>query len=54
MAVKADARTLLRLAEAVRAARLAIPLGERFALKDASKAHAAAEKGAAGKILLLT
>jgi hypothetical protein len=30
-----------------------IPLGQRFALKDANKAHAAAEKGAAGKILLV-
>jgi NAD(P)H dehydrogenase (quinone) len=29
------------------------PLGQRFALKDANKAHAAAEKGAAGKILLV-
>jgi hypothetical protein len=32
---------------------LSIPLGESFSLKEAAKAHAAAEKGGAGKILLL-
>jgi hypothetical protein len=53
MTVKADAQTMLHMAEAVRAARLAIPLGERFALKDASKAHVPAEKGVAGRLLLL-
>jgi hypothetical protein len=41
------------MARAVQAGRLEIPLGPRFALKDASKAHIAAEKGVAGKILLL-
>jgi hypothetical protein len=30
-----------------------IPLGQKFALADAAKAHAAAEKGSAGKILLV-
>jgi Zinc-binding dehydrogenase len=53
MEVKADPKTLLHMAEAVLVGKLAIPLGERFALKDASKAHAAAEKGAARKLLLL-
>ncbi len=53
MQVKPDAKTLLHMAAAVRAGRLAIPLGGRFALKDANKAHAAAEKGAPGKLLLL-
>jgi NADPH:quinone reductase-like Zn-dependent oxidoreductase len=53
MQVKPDAKTLLRMAEAVQAGKLAIPMGERFALKDANKAHAAAEKAAAGKLLLL-
>jgi hypothetical protein len=33
--------------------KLSIPLGRRFALKDASKAHAAVERGATGKILLI-
>ena len=33
--------------------KLPIPLGRRFAVKDANKAHAAAEKSAAGKILLV-
>jgi NADPH:quinone reductase-like Zn-dependent oxidoreductase len=53
MQVKADPRVLSHMAEAVRAGRLSIPLGQRFGLKDANKAHAAAEKGAAGKILLV-
>ena len=53
MEVKADPLVLLHMAEAVRSGRLSIPLGQRFALKDANKAHAAAEKGAAGKILLV-
>jgi NADPH:quinone reductase-like Zn-dependent oxidoreductase len=53
MQVKADPRVLAHMAEAVRSGRLSIPLGQRFALKDANKAHAAAEKGAAGKILLV-
>jgi len=53
MQVKADPRLLSHMAEAVRSGKLSIPLGQRFALKDANKAHAAAEKGAAGKILLV-
>ena len=53
MQVKADPRVLAHMAEAVRSGTLSIPLGQRFALKDANKAHAAAEKGAAGKILLV-
>jgi NADPH:quinone reductase-like Zn-dependent oxidoreductase len=53
MEVKADPQVLSHMAEAVRAGKLSIPLGQRFALKDANKAHAAAEKGAAGKILLV-
>jgi NADPH:quinone reductase-like Zn-dependent oxidoreductase len=53
MEVKADPRVLLHMAEAVRSGKLSIPVGQRFALKDANKAHAAAEKGAAGKILLV-
>jgi NADPH:quinone reductase-like Zn-dependent oxidoreductase len=46
--------TLIRMAEAVRTGRLAIPLGQRYPLSDASKAHSAAEKGDAGKLLLFT
>lgn len=53
MQVKANPQVLLHMAEAVRSGKLSIPLGQRFALKDANKAHAAAEKGAAGKILLV-
>jgi NADPH:quinone reductase-like Zn-dependent oxidoreductase len=53
MQVKADPRVLSHMAEAVRSGKLSIPLGQRFPLKDAHKAHAAVEKGAAGKILLV-
>jgi NADPH:quinone reductase-like Zn-dependent oxidoreductase len=53
MQAKPAPATLVRMAEAVRTGRLVIPLGQRYALSDASKAHSAAEKGAAGKLLLL-
>jgi NADPH:quinone reductase-like Zn-dependent oxidoreductase len=53
MTVKPDTKTLVHMARAVQAGKLEIPLGPRFALGDASEAHAAAEKGVAGKILLL-
>jgi hypothetical protein len=44
---------LSHMAEAVRSGSLSIPLGQRFALKDADKAHLVAEKGPAGKMLLV-
>jgi NADPH:quinone reductase-like Zn-dependent oxidoreductase len=53
MQVKADPVTQLRMAYAVVEGRLAIPIGERFEMKDAAKAHTAAETGAPGKLLLL-
>jgi NADPH:quinone reductase-like Zn-dependent oxidoreductase len=53
MQAKPAPATLARMAEAVRTGRLVIPLGQKYALSDASKAHSAAEKGAAGKLLLL-
>jgi NADPH:quinone reductase-like Zn-dependent oxidoreductase len=53
MQVTPDSATLLAMAAAVQKGALSIPLGESFSLKDAAKAHAAAEKGGAGKILLL-
>jgi NADPH:quinone reductase-like Zn-dependent oxidoreductase len=53
MQVKSDPVTLLRMAYAVVEGRLEIPLGPRFPLKDAAKAHAAAENRVAGKILLV-
>jgi NADPH:quinone reductase-like Zn-dependent oxidoreductase len=53
MQVRPAPATLGRIAEAVLAGKLQIPLGERFALADASKAHLAAEKGAPGKLLLV-
>jgi NADPH:quinone reductase-like Zn-dependent oxidoreductase len=53
MEVTPDATILLTMAEAVQKGALTIPLGQRFSLKDAGKAQAAAEKGSTGKILLL-
>jgi NADPH:quinone reductase-like Zn-dependent oxidoreductase len=53
MQVKQDPVGLVRMAYAVVEGRLTIPMGQRFALKDAAKAHAAAESGVAGKILLV-
>ena len=45
MQVTADSAVLSAMAEAVHKGTLSIPLGEKFSLKDAGKAHAAAEKG---------
>lgn len=45
--------TLVRMAEAVIAGKLQIPIGQRFPLAGASEAHLAAERGAAGKLLLV-
>jgi NADPH:quinone reductase-like Zn-dependent oxidoreductase len=53
MAVTPDPVLLLEMAEAVQKGAFSIPLGQKFALADGAKAHAAAEKGSAGKILLL-
>ena len=53
MTVTPDPVLLLEMAEAVQKGAFLIPLGQKFALADAAKAHAAAEKGSAGKILLL-
>jgi NADPH:quinone reductase-like Zn-dependent oxidoreductase len=53
MFVKNDAKMLLAMALAVQSGKLSIPLGRSFPLKDASAAHAAAEAGSPGKILLL-
>jgi NADPH:quinone reductase-like Zn-dependent oxidoreductase len=51
--VKPDAITLRSMAEDVAAERLIIPIDRMVPLADAGKAHAAAEKGGIGKILLL-
>ena len=53
MVMTPDAALLLEMAAAVQKGAFSIPLGQKFALSDAAKAHAAAEKGSAGKILLL-
>lgn len=51
--VKTDAGTLRAMAEDVVAGRLVIPIDRMVPLAEAGKAQAAAENGAAGKILLL-
>jgi NADPH:quinone reductase-like Zn-dependent oxidoreductase len=53
MQVKSDPKLLLEMAQAVRSGRLLIPIGKSFPLSEASAAHAAAEAGSAGKILLV-
>jgi NADPH:quinone reductase-like Zn-dependent oxidoreductase len=50
---KFDRKTLEYMAAAVRDGKLVIPLGPRFPLSQAAEAHAAAEKGGVGKILLV-
>ena len=42
--VRPDAKILRLMAEAVKAGKLVIPIGAKMSLKDAAKAHAAAEK----------
>ena len=48
-----DPATLIKVAEAVRAGKLVIPIDRMMGLEDAGKAQAAAEKGGIGKVLLL-
>jgi NADPH:quinone reductase-like Zn-dependent oxidoreductase len=48
-----DAKTLQFMAEAVRDGRLVIPISRKMPLSEAAEAHAAAEKGGIGKILLV-
>ena len=48
-----DAAMLRTLAEDVAAGRFRIPIDRMMPLQDAAKAHAAAEKGGIGKVLLL-
>jgi len=50
---KFDRDTLEYMAEAVRDGKLVIPIDRKFPLRDAAEAQAVAEKGAAGKILLV-
>ena len=53
MVVSPDPALLLEMAHAIQKGAFSIPLGQKFPLADAGKAHAAAEKGSVGKILLL-
>jgi NADPH:quinone reductase-like Zn-dependent oxidoreductase len=48
-----DRQTLQFMAEAVRDGKLVIPIGHKMPLSKAAEAHAAAEKGGIGKILLV-
>jgi len=50
---KFDGEILQFMAEAVRDGKLVIPISQKLPLSDAAKAHAMAEKGGIGKILLL-
>jgi NADPH:quinone reductase-like Zn-dependent oxidoreductase len=50
---KFDRRTLEFMAEAVRDGKLMIPISRKLPLSEAAEAHAAAEKGSVGKILLV-
>ena len=48
-----DRKTLEFMAEAVRDGKLVIPIGKKLPLSEAAEAHATAEKGGIGKILLV-
>jgi NADPH:quinone reductase-like Zn-dependent oxidoreductase len=48
-----DRKTLESMAEAVRDGKLVIPIGQKLPLREAAEAQAEAEKGGAGKILLV-
>jgi len=50
---KQDAGTLLHMAQAVAAGKLVVPIARKLPLRDAAAGHAAVEKGADGKVLLL-
>lgn len=50
---KFDRKTLESMAEAVRNGKLAIPISLKLPLSEAPKAHALAQKGGIGKILLV-
>ncbi|MGD0130168.1 MAG: NADP-dependent oxidoreductase [Terriglobia bacterium] len=50
---KFDRKTLEFMAEAVRDGKLVIPISRKLPLSEAAEAHAAAEKGGIGKILLV-
>ena len=50
---KFDRKTLESMAEAVRNGKLAIPISLKLPLSEAAKAHAMAQKGGIGKILLV-
>jgi NADPH:quinone reductase-like Zn-dependent oxidoreductase len=50
---KFDRKTLQFMAEAVRDGKLVIPISQKLPLSEAAEAHALAEKGGIGKILLV-
>jgi NADPH:quinone reductase-like Zn-dependent oxidoreductase len=52
MTAQPDPATFVHYAEAIRDGKLALPVDRVMPLKDAAQAHAAAEKGGVGKIVL--
>jgi NADPH:quinone reductase-like Zn-dependent oxidoreductase len=50
---KFDRKTLEFMAEAVRDGKLVIPISQKLPLSEAAEAHATAEKGGVGKVLLV-
>lgn len=52
MTAQPDPQTVVHYAEAVRDGKLLLPVEHVFSLKEAAEAHAMAEKGGAGKIVL--
>jgi NADPH:quinone reductase-like Zn-dependent oxidoreductase len=51
---KQDTETLLYMAKAVRDGKLKIPVSQKLPLREARQGHIAFQKGAGGKVLLLT
>jgi NADPH:quinone reductase-like Zn-dependent oxidoreductase len=48
-----DASKVREFADDIRDGRFALPISQRLPLRDAAKAHALAQKGGAGKIILV-
>ncbi len=48
-----DAIILAEMAQAAADKKLVLPIGKKFPLQNAAEAHAAIEKGGAGKVLLV-
>jgi NADPH:quinone reductase-like Zn-dependent oxidoreductase len=51
---RADASKVREFADDIRDGKFVLPIGQRLPLQDAAKAHALAQKGGSGKIVLVT